>query len=279
MDQASLATQVRDEISIDVTELHTPITSCVSVALGAVRKDLLEQLEAAGYDQAPVFGDDGDVLGLVETRQLRALFIEDRSLTADGPISQPTIAGKTTVDALLTALTASRAALVAARGSPSPIGLVTISDLNRHAFRKVIYSVVAELEDRLARLIERRFSDPWQWLARLSEDHQIRLLGYVEVTRRRDVDVSPVAACTLTQLLRVVGAFSDLRQVFGCQSGTRWESLAGPVIDLRNRVMHPARPMVLGQEDVARLKGASRALVELHNRARAVGPADLRPTR
>lgn len=264
---------------IDVTELHTPITSCVGTPIGAIQKDILEQLEAAGYDQAPVL-DDARVVGLVDTTRLRELFTQGRPLTRDDEaLYRPVIDRETTVEKILDVLATSRAALVVPSGLESPVGLVTISDLNRHAFRRAVYGVLAELEDRLARLIEARFSDFWEWLHKLGEDHQIRLLGYVEVTRRRGVDVGPIAACTLTQLLSVVGAFADLRGRLGSESRTRWESLVGPIIDLRNRVMHPVRPMVLGQDDVRRLQEATEALVDLHRRVRALGPADLLPTR
>lgn len=265
-----------DGVFIDVTELQTPIGSCVSVPIGAVRPDLVERLERAGYDQAPVLDGARRVVGLIDTPRLRQLLTDGRLLTPeDESLYRPTIDSETTVEKLLGVLAASRAALVVARGSSSPVGLVTISDLNRHAFRRVIYGVLAEVEDGLARLIEARFSDFWEWLPKLSEEHQIRLLGYVEVTRRRGVDVGPVAACTLTQLLNVVGSFADLRGRLGAESGAKWNDLAGPIIELRNRVMHPVRPMVLGPDDVKRLQIATTALVALYRRVAALGLAEL----
>lgn len=101
----------------------------------------------------------------------------------------------------------------------------------------------------------------------------------MEVTRKRRVDVSPVAACTLTQLLNVIGSFAELRGRFGCESRSKWDGLAGPIIELRNKVMHPVRPMVLEQGDVGRLQSATRALVDVYRRLCRVGSPDLFPTR
>lgn len=257
-----------------------PIASCVAVSLGPIREDILEQLEYAGYEQAPVLGETGEVVGIVDTVRLRELFAEDRILAADAEILCPTvIAASTTVDELLEALAVSRAALVVEDDRHGLVGFVTISDLNRHSVRRTVYGVLAELEDRLARLIERHFLDSWQWLGRLSEDHQIRLLGYAELTRKRGVDISLINACTLTQLLSIVGAFGELRLRLGFESRSQWDCHVGPVIGLRNKVMHPVRPMVLGREDVEPLHVAIAALAEIHGRVCAFGPDDSMPTR
>jgi CBS domain-containing protein len=257
-------------IAIDLTELHTPIGLCVVTPSGPIQRDVLEKLEVAGYDQAPVINDSRRVVGLVNTTRLQELLALGRPLTPnDEALYRAVVDRETTVEKLLDVLAASRAALVVQADSESPVGLVTISDLNRHTFRRVVYGVIAELEDRVARLIEARFSDFWEWLHKLGEEHQIRLLGYVEVTRRRGVDIGPIAACTLTQLLRVVGSFPDLRGRLGSESRTKWDGLVGPIIDLRNRVMHPARPMVLGADDVKRIQAAARSLMEVHTRVRA----------
>ena len=54
-------------LQIDLRELCVPITSCVTVSLGPIRKDVLEQLERAGYDQAPVLDAAGEIIGIVDT--------------------------------------------------------------------------------------------------------------------------------------------------------------------------------------------------------------------
>jgi CBS domain len=255
--------------------MSVPIASCVALSLGPIREDILEQLEKAGYDQAPVLGAAGEVIGIVDTVRLRKLVAEDRILATDGEmLSHTVISATTSLDELLDALAVSRGALVVDDNRRATVGFVTISDLNRHSVRRTVYGVLAELEDRLARGIERHFSDSWQWLRRLGEDHQIRLLGYAELTRKRGVDVDPINACTLTQLLSVVGAFSELRARLGFESRSKWDCLVGPVIDLRNKVMHPVRPMVLGHEDVKQLHRAISSLVEIHSRVRALGPLD-----
>src|SRR5437667_11419841 len=76
----TMAPRFAYRLPIDVRELCVPITSCVTVSLGPIQKDVLEQLERAGYDQAPVLGAAGDVIGIVDTVRLRELLGEDRIL-------------------------------------------------------------------------------------------------------------------------------------------------------------------------------------------------------
>jgi hypothetical protein len=174
---------------------------------------------------------------------------------------------------LLRVLSSRRACLVADGEKVS--GLLTISDLNRHAFRVALYTVLAALEVALARLIERKWPEPDRWLPKLSRDDQVRILGFWEVTRRFGVDTGPLAGCTLTQLVRIVGAIDDLWRELGFGTGSKARASLDRLPPFRNKVMHPVRPLVLARRDVAEIKQAVDRIVGMSPRLE--GWLDARP--
>src|SRR5262249_18463014 len=143
------------------------------------------------------------------------------------------------------------------------IGLITISDLNRHAFRSVIYTVMADLEAALARLVEHEFADPWDWIRLVAEDHQAIVLGNWELAKRKGVDVGPIAATTLTNVLTIAAKSQHLRDLLGFKSRGQIDDAVGGLPDVRNRVMHPVRPIVLGAADVDDLRSRLDRAIDL----------------
>ncbi len=141
--------------------------------------------------------------------------------------------------------------------------LVTISDLNRHSFRSLLYPILAELESALAKLIERHCEDPWVWLDTTSEDTQIRLIGRWEYERRRSVDTTPVAGCTLIDMINIVARFRDLRSTLGFASRNKFDDATGSFSNLRNKIMHPVRPLILDPDDVCQLQETLAAILRL----------------
>ena len=145
-----------------------------------------------------------------------------------------------------------------------------MSDLNRHAMRSCLYDALAMLESELARLIERRYTDVWEWVQYLNEEAQVRVLGYWELTRRRDLDVGPIAATTLTHLLHVLASDKRLLTALGFNSKNQFENMAGRIPRLRNSVMHPVRPLVLSPADAASVLATLLGAVELTRRVLAL---------
>ena len=75
-------------------------------------------------------------------------------------------------------------------------GLLTISDLNRHGLRGALYRLFSEVESGLAKLIETSLGEPWEWIRVLTESHQVGILGYWELSKRKGIDIGPIAATT-----------------------------------------------------------------------------------
>jgi hypothetical protein len=247
--------------------LYTSLDRCVCVELGPVKSDDVQDLMEHRFDQAPVVtrydahDRPGFPEGLVSTEHLRALLDSGLPLLRDDPeIVAPTLPREPTLGVVLETLSTARAALVIEEERQNEAafrtfhGLITISDLNRQSFRSLLYGLFAELEAGLARFLEARCPDPWEWLSKLSEDHQVRLIGSWELSRRNGVDISPVAAATLTVLLTAIAGTKRLRSELGYESRTKFDDATGKLAMLRNQVMHPVRPLVLAAADVTAIR-------------------------
>ena len=119
----------------------------------------------------------------------------------------------------------------------------------------------------MASLVQRHFRDPWEWLGRLNEESQVRILGFWELSKRMGVDIGPVAATMLPQLFNIVGRTKPLLDLLGYKR-VEFESVTGRIAKLRNCVMHPVRPLILGWEDVQKVRSTFALLKTLRGRLR-----------
>jgi len=274
----------------ELEALCVPLRECLSTKTGPVDLTVLSNLDARRFDQAPVYdAEKGHLLGIVETTFLRELYEAREPLAADDPaVCNDThmfhIGCFVSIDQILEKMSERRAVFVI-RGSSATehgyvewnYGLLTISDLNRQPLRAALYALLAELESGMAVLVDSAFSDPWAWVKTLAEEHQVRILGYCELTRRRNLDVGPIAATTLAQLIQVVSKNQELLQKLGYRSRTEYDRQTGSIPNLRNCVMHPVRPLVLGQEDVKLIRSTVASVQDLYSRVQkltARGPCE-----
>ena len=107
--------------------------------------------------------------------------------------------------------------------------------------------------------------DPWDWIKLLGEEHQVRVLGYWDLTKRRNMDIGPCSAATLTNLLTIVGKTPVIREALGFTSRKSFDKYAGKVPEVRNSVMHPVRPMLLSNGDTKRIYEVLRFLEHIRN--------------
>jgi hypothetical protein len=260
----------------EIGMLYTSLDQCLCVELGQVRSADVELLTQRRFDQAPVVtrydADDraGFPEGLVTTEHLKSLLESGAPLQQDDPaIAAPTLPLEPTLGVLLDTLADSRAALVVEDEHQGTAmfrlfrGLITISDLNRQSFRGLLYTLLADLEAGLARFLEVCCPEPWDWLSKVSEDHQVRILGSWELSKRNGVDVSPVTAATLALLLTAVGKIESLRSKLDYPSRSKFEEATGRIAKLRNAIMHPVRPLVLTCDDVAAIRTTLEAVFSL----------------
>lgn len=126
-------------------------------------------------------------------------------------------------------------------------GIVTPADLNRRTAEAAFYPVLSTVADRLGALIAEEFPD--------SED-LVPLLGPFPVgswtkARAAEVDVHIAEFLTLTDMIGVLKGNDRLVSALGYEDPDELESDLYGVSDLRNRVMHGNRSLVLDPEDVA----------------------------
>lgn len=247
--------------TVDLRDLLIPWEKCLGVQSGPVDPRVVATMEQKGYDFAPVFQpvkSGQAVLGLVSRERLRKLMSNGLELVSnDEGISRPEVYDHTSIRVLLETMASNPAAIVVVdqdHYGPAPLGLLTRSDLNKHPFRSIIYSLLANLEIKLASLVEESFEDHWDWVSHLNEEKQARVIGYWELSKRRGVDVGPVGAATLTEMFAVIAKTDRLRSLLGYTSRKSFDEAVGRIPDLRNQIMHPVRPLITDQDSVDELR-------------------------
>ena len=270
---------LRPEESVPLERLCKRLADCLCVQPGPIPVEVLKALEEKGYDQAPVHDPTSRTYwGLVTTSHLRRLREEALNLEPDDPhLSDPDkefrVGSNTNIYQLLHRLSAQPAVMVIQEldateygHAQSSLGLFTFSDLNRHEIRGVLYRLFSDVEAGLSKVVQRWIQDPWDWIKVLGEDQQVRILGYWELARRRDVDIGPLAAATLSNLLVVIRMSRGILEGLGYYSDGAFREHTGSLPEFRNRIMHVVRPLVLDHDDVKKLYRAARVLEMLRSR-------------
>ncbi len=270
--------ELRIEECVRLEEICVPLSECVCVVPGPVPDDVLQALAQGSYDQAPVCDDRTSICyGFISRLRLEQLRSAGLPLEHnDSAISKAEfrVGLHTTIYDIIDRLAASPVAMVIRESDATEyghaewlVGLLTISDLNKHAIRGTLYRLICEAEAAIAALVRHTFDDPWDWIRLLNEDYQVRVLGFWELARRSDVDIGPVAAATLSNLLTIIGKSPGLRSRFGYSSRKRFEESTGKIPDFRNRIMHPVRPLILNRGGVEQLREVALVLEGLRDRS------------
>jgi hypothetical protein len=259
------ATSVLLNDYVGVRELSTPFGDLFLVPLGTIDHRCIAALKEMGYDEVAVRSDGSPTRwGLVEVSHLERLQADGVQLReGDAKIryeeSHLVVDAEGLVDLLylLGRMRDHLSVLVMEQyvdedGAMESIqGILTVSDLNRHALRGAVYRLLAMVEAGLATLLKKEFTEPWEWIKILNEEDQARVCGYWEVSKRKGVNIGPTAATTLVQLLKVFEKREFLAHL-GI-SRPEFDHLKSGVPRVRNCVMHPVRPLVSGHSDVAHL--------------------------
>ncbi len=136
------------------------------------------------------------------------------------------------------------------------VGLVTPADLNKLPARIYLYHLIGEVELALALRIRSHFADdPSQLLHMLSEKRRKELEDYLSVLAEGNVDVDPMQLLRLSDVINIAAKHETLRAELGFSSRRATENALGGLNDLRNRTMHPVRPLLERiPEDLERLQ-------------------------
>lgn len=212
----------------------TPTETLLTWPEEAAGNGLWAKPEAAGYDLIPATRD-GEISGLwrkgVET---------PAALSREWFISH-----NTAIPHLFR--------LFAANGSPgflalygqTIVGLVTPADLNKLPVRAYLYNLIGGLEVSLGGLLRSHFRDDRDSLLNhLSASSRGTVEAELKETQAGNVDVDPVEFLYISDLIDVVSKDPELRQILGYRSRNQIENDLGGIVRLRNRIMHPVRPLL-----------------------------------
>lgn len=240
-----------NDIKADLTKLLVPIERWVAVTAGRVGAECLDEADRCGYDDLPLL-EEGRVIGFVPLTRLHELARANESISGKDPeLKSSFIAQIGPIDHVLATLGSHRIAGVVGP-QRAVVGIVTISDLNRHGFRAILYPVLAQLEEQIAKLIDAEFEDPWEWITKVG-DSRVSIVGHWECLKKDGLDVSATARATLGQMLKVVEDTASL--VSRCSlSRAKLSTFKSRALRYRNAVMHPTRPLVTSQKDVISLR-------------------------
>jgi hypothetical protein len=268
--------------TIDLREIWVPSAEWVALEQAAPSLRRLSELEERRLDEAPVLSA-GVPVGIVATNVARCLVdagsqIDDAMRPATDATNVLDIGTSSVVplDVLLGALADRTSVLVRSGGNAWP-AFISYTDLNRHPVRAALFGPLCVLEECLARTIQARYPidgppSAWPWLRYLSEDHQARLIGYWHLSTMRGVDLHPTQSATLSQLVQIVERDRALLTAVGATSATQFRQRVGTLPELRNRIMHPVKGLVLRHAEVAKWRSAVRAIGDLMQAASAVAP-------
>lgn len=128
--------------------------------------------------------------------------------------------------------------------------IITVADLNRREVKSMLYTLVAELESRLARRI-RQVYDSADLLSEVSED----TVDYWESARDDGLEIHIVDRMYLNEMKQVFRNSDRLVAQSAFESGNQFHQQLRGLVDLRHKVMHPAQTLVRNQRDVERVAG------------------------
>jgi len=260
------------EILVAIEELGVPLEDTIHLSEGPIIPEIVTTLEDHGFAQAPVL-DGKQCVGIVATSHLKELVAEGKPLSLEDPQVDTDhvfrFSDAVSLETLL-ALMSQKRAVVIVQLLPKlelPLGLLTISDLNRHAVRRSLYELISEVETRLATLIEMHFDDSHDWLQLLNESGQMGLLGHWHYMKLGGIEISMIAGATITHLIQVCQKSAEIRQQLE-YSRMQFKKATGSIPKLRNKVMHPVRPLIYSHEEVAEVLKTTENLLQLRDKTR-----------
>ncbi len=269
------------DISVDLGYLAVHICECYAVPLGPIRPHDLKELNDRDFDQAIVVNAKGDLIGGITAWRLEDLRRNNQELSQEEAVSGfKEIHNHCSLDVLLEFLSASKFGFIVEEHDAeqlgtyaSVLGLLTIADLNKRYFRSLLYMILAEIEMAFAGLIMQCCTDPNnKWLEKLGDDSLRRILGFWQLSKFRNVEVDPIEYCNLTDLLVVTKKNPEIGRILGNESSACIKRIRKQLPEWRNRVMHPVRPLITSQGDIAALRNVLADIYSLGKRIYEIQP-------
>lgn len=142
---------------------------------------------------------------------------------------------------------------------PSNHLIITPADLNKRAAKEMMFSVIADLENTFAKIIEERHPDSQS----LFSNVRPRTIGRWKKAGLGDIQMHITEYMTLSEMQKVIAKDEGLYSQLGFDSRNKFDSHMSGIIDLRNRVMHANRTVIEKRDDVQQLKERLERVEEL----------------
>lgn len=269
----------RDFVSfpvVDLSEILVIWDKCLKVIIGPISDEIIKEMIDKNFDYVPVLSSDSPnaaVLGLISRTRLEVLYKErkylDKNDTEILDISNVEIPVRSNLDNVLRLLSSQPTRIVTREGEANNqtdfciYGLINRSDLNKPPIRKIIYEILARLEISLANYIVMQNMDPYILIQGLKEESQARILGYWELSKRKNVDTGPLTGAMLPELINIVAKNKHLYTELGFKSRSEFEENTELFADIRNQVMHPVRPLITDRDSCLHLEQALTKAIDI----------------
>lgn len=246
------------DIGYTVADIATPIAELSCWEGGQARAEIAQYAVRHNLTYIPL-KEAGRITGII-TRDALVNGAEPWHLTSDWLIASDTpileliqlFAEKS--DRVFLMLQASRVC-----------GLVAPADLNKIPARATVYLLIAQFEAELARLIRTMLPRDEDMQACLSDDRWQKLMEEKTRAAEKDIEMDLLHYMHIYDLVLIARQNDGVRQLLGFET----TSQARKALDfqgLRNRVSHPARPLITARSELAKLAETCRRLVELNQR-------------
>lgn len=136
-------------------------------------------------------------------------------------------------------------------GESSPHQIITAADLNKRQSKELMYAIIAELENKFAKLIRENNPDSESLHSDLSQPTIERW----ETAGEGDVQMHITEYMNLSEMQKIIGKSPDLRSNLGFSSRNQFDKHMSGIIDLRHSVMHTNRTIIESRDGVEQLKG------------------------
>lgn len=114
-------------------------------------------------------------------------------------------------------------------------GLVSLSDMQLLPVRAALFTLITRLEMTMARRIKERFSDPKEWLVKLSEDRRARIEEQISKAKKVDQFVNEVEFSQLKDKSRII---VNERLIYGEESKKSLNKKFEKIRELRDDIAH-----------------------------------------
>lgn len=129
--------------------------------------------------------------------------------------------------------------------------IITLADANRRGVKDALYPVIAEVEELMAKELRANYDTADQ--EELIPEVSPNTVGRWRQSKYEGLEMHISEFMTLSELVKIIGKSPSLREQFGFESRNQFKKASGGLVNLRNKIMHPARTLIHDREDLSKM--------------------------